>query len=46
MFDVFPSFTGLEQNEAKLDSSSSPGITDQEKEVAANAFEAFSVIHY
>uniref|UniRef100_A0A3Q3W360 CCR4-NOT transcription complex subunit 10 n=1 Tax=Mola mola TaxID=94237 RepID=A0A3Q3W360_MOLML len=46
MFDVFPSLIGLEQNEAKLDSSSSPGMTDQEKEVAANAYEAFSAGKY
>ncbi|XP_044062435.1 CCR4-NOT transcription complex subunit 10 isoform X6 [Siniperca chuatsi] len=32
-----------EQNEVKHDSSSSPGMTDQEKEVAASAYEAFSV---
>ncbi|XP_008322082.1 CCR4-NOT transcription complex subunit 10 [Cynoglossus semilaevis] len=30
-----------EQNEAKHDSSSSPGMTDQEKEMAASAYEAF-----
>lgn len=34
-----------EQNETKHDSSSSPGMTDQEKEVAASAYEAFLVIH-
>lgn len=32
-----------EQNEAKHDSSSSPGMTDQEKEMAASAYEAFLV---
>ncbi|XP_068590730.1 CCR4-NOT transcription complex subunit 10 isoform X2 [Cebidichthys violaceus] len=31
-----------EQNEAKHDNSSSPGMTDQEKEMAASAYEAFS----
>uniref|UniRef100_A0A8C2XNS2 CCR4-NOT transcription complex subunit 10 n=1 Tax=Cyclopterus lumpus TaxID=8103 RepID=A0A8C2XNS2_CYCLU len=31
-----------EQNEAKHDNSSSPGATDQEKEMAASAYEAFS----
>ncbi|KAI4811740.1 hypothetical protein KUCAC02_014616 [Chaenocephalus aceratus] len=30
-----------EQNEAKHDSSSSPGVTDQEKEIAASAYEAY-----
>ncbi|KAL3060738.1 CCR4-NOT transcription complex subunit 10 isoform X1 [Trematomus bernacchii] len=30
-----------EQNEAKHDSSSSPGVTDQEKEMAASAYEAY-----
>lgn len=34
-----------EQNEPKHDSSSSPGMTDQEKEVAASAYESFSVHH-
>ncbi|KAG7235206.1 hypothetical protein INR49_003087, partial [Caranx melampygus] len=33
---------GSEQNEAKHDSSTSPGMTDQEKEMAASAYEAFS----
>ncbi|KAG8009732.1 CCR4-NOT transcription complex subunit 10, partial [Nibea albiflora] len=35
-----------EQNEAKHDSSSSPGMTDQEKEVAASAYEEFSAGKY
>ncbi|XP_044062430.1 CCR4-NOT transcription complex subunit 10 isoform X1 [Siniperca chuatsi] len=35
-----------EQNEVKHDSSSSPGMTDQEKEVAASAYEAFSAGKY
>lgn len=34
---------GSEQNEAKHDSSSSPGVTDQEKEIAASAYEAYLV---
>lgn len=32
-----------EQNEAKHDGSPSPGMTDQEKEMAASAYEAFTV---
>lgn len=32
-----------EQNEAKHDGSPSPGMTDQEKEMAASAYEAFMV---
>uniref|UniRef100_A0A8C6WHZ8 CCR4-NOT transcription complex subunit 10 n=1 Tax=Neogobius melanostomus TaxID=47308 RepID=A0A8C6WHZ8_9GOBI len=32
-----------EPNESKHDSSSSPGMTDQEKEMAASAYEAFTV---
>ncbi|KAF3691423.1 CCR4-NOT transcription complex subunit 10 [Channa argus] len=35
-----------EQNEAKHESSSSPGMTDQEKEMAANAYETFLVGKY
>ncbi|XP_059196175.1 CCR4-NOT transcription complex subunit 10 isoform X2 [Centropristis striata] len=35
-----------EQNETKHDNSSSPGMTDQEKEIAANAYEAFSTGKY
>ncbi|XP_069573325.1 CCR4-NOT transcription complex subunit 10 isoform X3 [Brachyistius frenatus] len=35
-----------EQNETKHDSSLSPGMTDQEKEVAASAYEAFSAAKY
>lgn len=35
-----------EQNEPKHDSSSSPGMTDQEKEVAASAYESFSTGKY
>ncbi|XP_029308035.1 CCR4-NOT transcription complex subunit 10 isoform X1 [Cottoperca gobio] len=35
-----------EQNEAKHDGSSSPGMTDQEKEMAASAYEAFSTGKY
>ncbi|XP_078109761.1 CCR4-NOT transcription complex subunit 10 isoform X3 [Sander vitreus] len=35
-----------EQNEAKHDSSSSPGMTDQEKEMAARAYEAFTAGKY
>ncbi|XP_073340891.1 CCR4-NOT transcription complex subunit 10 isoform X1 [Pagrus major] len=35
-----------EQNEAKHDNSSSPGMTDQEKEVAASAYESFSAGKY
>uniref|UniRef100_A0AAY5K8L8 CCR4-NOT transcription complex subunit 10 n=1 Tax=Esox lucius TaxID=8010 RepID=A0AAY5K8L8_ESOLU len=35
-----------EQNEVKLDNTSSPGISDQEKEMAANAFEAFTAGKY
>ncbi|XP_060936509.1 CCR4-NOT transcription complex subunit 10 isoform X3 [Limanda limanda] len=35
-----------EQNEAKHDSSSSPGMTDHEKEMAASAHEAFSAGKY
>ncbi|XP_069028118.1 CCR4-NOT transcription complex subunit 10 isoform X1 [Embiotoca jacksoni] len=35
-----------EQNETKHDSSPSPGMTDQEKEVAASAYEAFSAAKY
>ncbi|XP_029928507.1 CCR4-NOT transcription complex subunit 10 isoform X2 [Myripristis murdjan] len=35
-----------EQNEAKHDNSSSPGMTDQEKEMAASAYEAFSAGKY
>uniref|UniRef100_A0A3Q3NCD0 CCR4-NOT transcription complex subunit 10 n=1 Tax=Labrus bergylta TaxID=56723 RepID=A0A3Q3NCD0_9LABR len=35
-----------EQNESKHDSSSSPGVTDQEKEVAASAYESFSAGKY
>lgn len=35
-----------EQNESKHDSSSSPGMTDQEKEMAASAYEAFTAGKY
>ncbi|XP_031178677.1 CCR4-NOT transcription complex subunit 10 isoform X3 [Sander lucioperca] len=35
-----------EQNEGKHDSSSSPGMTDQEKEMAARAHEAFTAGKY
>ncbi|KAM7420097.1 hypothetical protein PAMA_014686 [Pampus argenteus] len=35
-----------EQNEAKHDNSSSPGMTDQEKEMAASAYEAFATGKY
>ncbi|XP_054476956.1 CCR4-NOT transcription complex subunit 10 isoform X2 [Anoplopoma fimbria] len=35
-----------EQNEGKHDNSSSPGMTDQEKEMAASAYEAFSNAKY
>ncbi|XP_058503963.1 CCR4-NOT transcription complex subunit 10 isoform X2 [Solea solea] len=35
-----------EQNEGKHDSSSSPGVTDQEKQMAATAYEAFSTGKY
>ncbi|XP_076004653.1 CCR4-NOT transcription complex subunit 10 isoform X2 [Genypterus blacodes] len=35
-----------EQNETKHDNSSSPGMTDQEKEMAACAYEAFSAGKY
>lgn len=35
-----------EQNEAKHDNSSSPGVADQEKEMAASAYEAFSTGKY
>uniref|UniRef100_A0A4W6CIT9 CCR4-NOT transcription complex subunit 10 n=1 Tax=Lates calcarifer TaxID=8187 RepID=A0A4W6CIT9_LATCA len=35
-----------EQNEAKHDNPSSPGMTDQEKEMAASAYEAFSAGKY
>ncbi|XP_035019396.1 CCR4-NOT transcription complex subunit 10 isoform X1 [Hippoglossus stenolepis] len=35
-----------EQNEAKHDNSSSPGMTDHEKEMAASAYEAFSAGKY
>ncbi|CAK6972013.1 CCR4-NOT transcription complex subunit 10 isoform X1 [Scomber scombrus] len=35
-----------EQNETKHDSSSSPGMSDQEKEMAASAYEAFSTGKY
>ncbi|XP_071383819.1 CCR4-NOT transcription complex subunit 10 isoform X1 [Centroberyx affinis] len=35
-----------EQNEAKHDNSSSPGMTDQEKEMAASAYEAFTAGKY
>ncbi|XP_034729830.1 CCR4-NOT transcription complex subunit 10 isoform X3 [Etheostoma cragini] len=35
-----------EQNEAKHDSSSSPGMTDQEREMAARAYEAFTAGKY
>ncbi|KAG7463340.1 CCR4-NOT transcription complex subunit 10 isoform X2 [Solea senegalensis] len=35
-----------EQNEAKHDGSSSPGVTDQEKQMAASAYEAFSTGKY
>lgn len=36
----------LEQNESKHDGSPSPGMTDQEKEVAVSAYEAFVVIQH
>lgn len=39
----FPLFNLTEQNESKHDGSPSPGMTDQEKEVAASAYEAFVV---
>lgn len=45
VFFLLVVFFLLEQNEAKYESSSSPGMTDQEKEVAASAYEAFLVIH-
>lgn len=35
-----------EQNESKHDGSSSPGMTDQEKEMAASAYEAFTAGKY
>ncbi|XP_019735530.1 CCR4-NOT transcription complex subunit 10 isoform X7 [Hippocampus comes] len=35
-----------EQNEAKHDNSSSPGMTDQEKEMAASAYESFVAKKY
>uniref|UniRef100_A0AAQ5ZKH7 CCR4-NOT transcription complex subunit 10 n=1 Tax=Amphiprion ocellaris TaxID=80972 RepID=A0AAQ5ZKH7_AMPOC len=35
-----------EQNEAKHESSPSPGMTDQEKEIAASAYEAFLAGQY
>ncbi|XP_032373430.1 CCR4-NOT transcription complex subunit 10 isoform X2 [Etheostoma spectabile] len=35
-----------EQNEAKHDSSSSPGMTDQERETAARAYETFTAGKY
>uniref|UniRef100_A0A8C6WHX6 CCR4-NOT transcription complex subunit 10 n=1 Tax=Neogobius melanostomus TaxID=47308 RepID=A0A8C6WHX6_9GOBI len=35
-----------EPNESKHDSSSSPGMTDQEKEMAASAYEAFTVSEF
>lgn len=35
-----------EQNESKHDNSSSPGMTDQEKEMAASAYEAFTAGKY
>lgn len=40
----FPLFNLTEQSESKHDGSPSPGMTDQEKEVAASAYEAFVVI--
>lgn len=42
-FSFFPLWS--EQNEPKHDSSSSPGMTDQEKEIAASAYEVFLVNH-
>lgn len=45
IFHLFSLLFLSEQNETKHDSSSSPGMTDQEKEVAASAYEAFLVIH-
>lgn len=36
----------IEQNESKHDGSPSPGMTDQEKEVAASAYEAFLVAQH
>uniref|UniRef100_H3D287 CCR4-NOT transcription complex subunit 10 n=1 Tax=Tetraodon nigroviridis TaxID=99883 RepID=H3D287_TETNG len=38
--------TLIEQNESKHDGSASPGMTDQEKEVAASAYEAFLAGRY
>uniref|UniRef100_A0A674NZD5 CCR4-NOT transcription complex subunit 10 n=1 Tax=Takifugu rubripes TaxID=31033 RepID=A0A674NZD5_TAKRU len=43
----FPPLVNLiEQNESKHDGSPSPGMTDQEKEVAASAYEAFLAGRY
>ncbi|XP_046872286.1 CCR4-NOT transcription complex subunit 10 isoform X2 [Hypomesus transpacificus] len=36
----------IEQNEAKHDNTSSPGMSDQEKEMAASALEAFTAGNY
>lgn len=44
--DFFPLPHLVEQNESKHDGSPSPGMTDQEKEVAASAYEAFVVIQH
>lgn len=43
---IFPLLRLVEQNESKHDGSPSPGMTDQEKEVAASAYEAFVVIQH
>lgn len=42
----FPLLNLIEQNESKHDGPPSPGMTDQEKEVAASAYEAFLVIQH
>lgn len=41
LFFIF--FIQPELNEVKHDNTSSPGISDQEKAIAANALEAFTV---
>lgn len=33
-------------SDMKHDSAASPGISDQEKEMATNAFEAFTVLYF
>lgn len=44
--DLFSLSRLIEQNESKHDGSPSPGMTDQEKEVAASAYEAFLVTQH